>query len=269
MKISITSECVYVPDALPDTLPGAPGGDLLRPERLHEILGRRGLGTKEPATRLALAAVHHALGLPTGPLMEHPTWAAGTAVVAASNFGNADTVCRIAQSLDEGGLAKVSPLEAPNASSNIVATSVAIRFGFTGPNIMVCNGPTSGLDAARTGARLLRAGRAERVVVVGCEAADRSTSRLVPGLVSAAACVVLEADREGCPELAEFRHVSERPTAARGFDRETSAAAGVLETAIASATARSRALGATVWCGDDTAGFLTAMVYPPALGAIA
>jgi monoamine oxidase len=38
-------------------------------------------------------------------------------------------------------------MDLPNASSNVVASSVAIRFGLRGPNLMLCNGATSGLDA--------------------------------------------------------------------------------------------------------------------------
>ncbi|MDG4800853.1 beta-ketoacyl synthase N-terminal-like domain-containing protein [Micromonospora sp. WMMD980] len=169
-------------------------------ERAAELLGRKGLLAKEPATRLALCAVHLALGLPpkaprrTGPADP------GTAVVVSSNLGNVATVGDIAGRLRDGGPREVGPLEAPNASSNVVAGAIAIWFRFGGPNLTVCSGATSGLDAIWLAGLLLRTGRAERVVVVGTEPDDPQARALhaarrgaTPGrpLRAGAACLLL------------------------------------------------------------------------------
>jgi 3-oxoacyl-[acyl-carrier-protein] synthase II len=192
----------------------APGGDCV-PERAHELLGRKGLLGKDAATRLALCAVHRALRLPVraqraaGPA--DPT----TAVVASSNLGNLGSVLNVARAVRAGGRREVSPLEVPNASSNVVASTVAIWFRFGGPSLMVCSGATSGLDAVALGMLLLRAGRAARVVVVGTEPADPDAIavhklRAGPGapLLAIAACVVLEpaATAAAAPLI---RHVGE------------------------------------------------------------
>jgi 3-oxoacyl-[acyl-carrier-protein] synthase II len=94
---------------------------------------------------------------------------------------------------------EISALDAPNASSNSLASAVAIWFRFGGPNLMVCSGAPAGLDAVMLGVHLLRGARVDRVVVVGSEPADADATtihrqRRIPhvALRSAAACVVLE-----------------------------------------------------------------------------
>ena len=163
----------------------------LDPEQAPAVLGRKGLLFKDPATRLALCAVHRALGRPDGlrtPAVLDPD----TAVVASSNLGNVSTVAEVSRTVAAEGGRGVSPMAAPNASSNVVAGAVALWFRFGGPNFMLCSGETSGLDAVATGALLIRAGRAARVVVVGTEPDDADARALYPGLKAGAACVILE-----------------------------------------------------------------------------
>ncbi|MEV4389865.1 beta-ketoacyl synthase N-terminal-like domain-containing protein [Micromonospora sp. NPDC049580] len=148
------------------------------PERAADLLGRKGLLAKEPATRLALCAVHRALG--RAPKAPRPSGPADprTAVVVSSNLGNVATVGDIARRLREGGPREVGPLEAPNASSNVIAGAIAIWFRFGGPNLTVCSGATAGLDAIWLAGLLLRTGRADRAVVVGTEPDDPQAQAL-------------------------------------------------------------------------------------------
>jgi 3-oxoacyl-[acyl-carrier-protein] synthase II len=206
VEVSVHAYAVHVPGATTWETGGAAveGEPMCSADEAHLVLGRKGLLAKEPSTRLALCAVHRAYGLPPGKV-EGPLPLAGrTAVVVSSNLGNLQTVCTMAAGVRVEGFRTVSPLEAPNASSNVVASTIAIRYGFTGPNIMLCNGATSGLDAVRYGARLIRAGRADRAVVVGVEPDDEISQALAksrdprtyrdsgaPALRAAAACVVL------------------------------------------------------------------------------
>lgn len=155
------------------------------------LLGARGLRYRDEATRLALASVQLALE------DQDASYAGVTGVVASSNFGNLDTVCRVSNSVHSRLQVPRSPMDLPNASSNIVASSIAIRFGFRGPNIMSCSGASSGLDAMRWAEVLLAARRADRVVVVGVEVDNEvvehfSRPRGATGLFHGAACVVLE-----------------------------------------------------------------------------
>ena len=152
-------------------------------------LGARGLRYKDRATQLGLCAARDALG-DAGLLdAEHrPTVdGASVAVVVSSNLGNVDTVCNVAATISEQGSRWVSPMDTPNASSNILASQVAIHSGLRGPNVMLCNGATSGLDALRWAATILRAHRADHVVVLGVEPDNEfaralmETNRLLDG----------------------------------------------------------------------------------------
>jgi len=168
------------------------------PAAAHELLGRKGLLNKDAATRLALCAVHRALGLPPGTGRAAGPPDPGVAVVASSNLGNLPTVIGVVRAVRAGRRKDISPLLAAGTSSNVIASAVAIWFGFGGPNLMICSGATSGLDAVAVGGLLLRAGRAARVVVVGAEPSDEIAAALYARrsggtpLREGAACVVLE-----------------------------------------------------------------------------
>ncbi|MFF3616517.1 beta-ketoacyl synthase N-terminal-like domain-containing protein [Streptomyces sp. NPDC002580] len=202
--VAVRAAAVHVPGAAADAFLGAAGAEpALPPEEAHQLLGRKGLLYKEPATRLALCAVHRALGLPPGRPAGPVGGGRETAVVVSSNYGNVQTVREVVATVRAGSRKDVSPLQAPNASSNVIASTVAIRYGLAGPNLMLCSGAVSGLQALRLGALLIRAGRAERAVVVGVEPVDDTVRRLAglrhtsdgrhPEPRAAAACVVLEA----------------------------------------------------------------------------
>ncbi|MFJ4581844.1 beta-ketoacyl synthase N-terminal-like domain-containing protein [Streptomyces echinatus] len=158
-------------------------------------IGKKGLRHLDQATRLALCAARDALnaaGLMTGDARlttaggGAPTVAAellvpaeSVAVVVSSNLGNLDSVCEVATTIAaDGGTRLLSPVYAPRLSSNVTASEIAIRFGLRGPNLMVCNGPTSGLDAVHWATVLLAGGRARHVLVVGAEPANDVVRRL-------------------------------------------------------------------------------------------
>ncbi|WP_329157608.1 3-oxoacyl-ACP synthase [Streptomyces anulatus] len=161
----------------------------------RERLGRKGLRYKDRATQLSYCAVRDALE--EARLLDEDGGALGgdrTAVVASSNYGNLDTVCRTVETIAAETASAASPMDLPNASSNVLASSVAIRFGLTGPNLMLCNGETSGTDAVRWAMTLLAAGRADRVLVIGAEP-DTAPARRLTGRDTAfdgAAALVLE-----------------------------------------------------------------------------
>ncbi|WP_341720861.1 beta-ketoacyl synthase N-terminal-like domain-containing protein [Micromonospora sp. FIMYZ51] len=191
-------------------------GGATPPERARDLLGRKGLLYKEPATLLALCAVHRALGLPAGhrPAVEVDP---GVAVVACGNLGNVATVAEVTRTVAAEGGRAVSPLAAPNASSNVVASTVALWFGFGGPNLMICTGATAGLDGLAMAALLLRGRRARRVVVVGAEPADEVASAIHAAgeyghpLRAGAACVILEPDQPDQPDQSDQPDRPDRP----------------------------------------------------------
>jgi 3-oxoacyl-[acyl-carrier-protein] synthase II len=105
--------------------------------------------------------------------------AADTGVVVSCNLGNLDTVCRVVDVLRAGSTQALSPMDLPKASSNIIASTLAIHFDCRGLNLMVCNGASSGLDALYLAAAAVRARRARRLLVVGVEPPHREAQRLL------------------------------------------------------------------------------------------
>jgi hypothetical protein len=301
--IAITSVGLHVPGVSFEALLGeyAPA-PACAPEQASELLGAKGLLNKEPATRLALCAVHRALDWPArAPRLKgapDPT----VAVVACSNFGNLATVQAIARTLHTGGLADVSALDAPNASSNVMASTVAMWFRFGGPNLMICSGASAGLDGIFLACALLRAGRAQRVVVVGAEPGDDVARRFHaaragrrPGdeLRAGAAAVLLERaqDTHAVRLADQQRHAADAPPrlpahlpmligpvqfaacAERSFDParvygDTYGAQGVLQVALAAALMRAagpaRPARIALVCGDAADGWRSVVVQAPA-----
>ncbi|AEM87521.1 beta-ketoacyl synthase N-terminal-like domain-containing protein [Streptomyces violaceusniger] len=162
-------------------------------------IGRRGHRYKDRATRLALCAALDALRsarlIPSdGEEVMVPGDTVG--VVASSNLGNLDTACLTAAAIAERSAVDLSPMSLPNASSNVIASWVAIRHGLRGPNLMLCNGATSGLDAVHWGAALVAAGRVRRAVVIGVETHNAVVEDLLgrpaAELLDGAAAIVVE-----------------------------------------------------------------------------
>ncbi|MFJ8201385.1 beta-ketoacyl synthase N-terminal-like domain-containing protein [Streptomyces sp. NPDC096152] len=185
----------------------APGGAAVEPA---DHVGRKGLRYKDRATQLGYALTAAALrdaGLLGADGLTVP--AASTGIVASSNFGNLDTVARALDTIREETVTATSPMDLPNASSNVIASSAAIRYGLRGPNLMVCNGETSGLDAVHWAATMIGAGRAERFLVLGVEPDNEVVRRLLGGAraVDGGAALVLESRTAAAERSATVRAV--------------------------------------------------------------
>lgn len=162
------------------------------------VLGNRGLRYKDIATVYALTSVFHALqSINYNQLSSDEKIT--TSVVVSNVFGNFETVCRAIEVLEKFGHSDyLSMLDAPKASSNVTASNIAIKFRFSGPNITICNGERSGIDAVYFGKNLIRTGRAQRVIIVGVEAITENIGKFVKKIDkkeeinTAAACLVLE-----------------------------------------------------------------------------
>lgn len=170
----------------------------------EEKLGKKGLRYKERATLLALCAGKSALqhaGLydESAPMAD----AAHCGVVIASNTGNLDTVCNAADIIRREHVNATSSMDLPNASSNVVASTMAIRFGLQAMNLMICSGAAAALDALIVAANAIRNGRAQRMLVGSVETDGLALRSLLAGqrlqavdgaapLLEGAASVVLE-----------------------------------------------------------------------------
>ncbi|MEV0088239.1 beta-ketoacyl synthase N-terminal-like domain-containing protein [Saccharopolyspora sp. NPDC050642] len=190
-------------------------------------IGRRGLRYKDRASQLALCAAAEVLTDAGLRPADGELTVAGesVAVVASSNLGNLDTVCEIASAIAEESTDRISPMALPNASSNVVASSVAMKFGLRGPNLMLCNGPTAGLDAVHWGAALVAAGRCERALVVGVETRNHVVEALTGevDLLDGAVALMVESDEaaraRGARAVAELGQYSREGSVAACVDR--------------------------------------------------
>ncbi|MBL3669479.1 3-oxoacyl-ACP synthase [Streptomyces sp. M2CJ-2] len=195
MNVFVSGAGVVLPGAgSVQALVGGPEADA-PPVSPADLVGRKGLRYKNRATQLgyclAAAALRDA-GLLDDDGLTVPGESVG--VVVSSNFSNLDTVARALDTIREETAAAASPMDLPNASSNVIASSIAIRFGLNGPNLLVCNGATSGLDAVHWALTMIRASRVDRVLVVGVEPDNDVVRRLLDGghAVDGGAAVVLE-----------------------------------------------------------------------------
>ncbi|MCK1795667.1 3-oxoacyl-ACP synthase [Streptomyces sp. XM4193] len=200
-SVVITGAGVVLPGAdRPEAVPqGRPkdAGPVDTVQLLRGIGGYRGLRYKDRATQLAYCATEFALtdsGLLADGTLTVPAESVG--VLASSNTGNLDTVVRVVDTLRSGTTDDLSPMDLPRVSCNVVASSVAIRHGLRGPNLMICNGSTSGADTVRWAATMLRTGRLRRALIIGVEPDTEPTRTLADGaapLDGAVALVVEDA----------------------------------------------------------------------------
>lgn len=175
-------------------------GPLPREGGFDPATGLRGreMRHKDRASRLALRAAEFAVrdaGLADADATFTGT-ADATAVVVSTNLGNVEAVCAAADTIAREGSRGLSPLGLPETSSNVIAGWVAIRYRLRGPNLTVCNGATSGLDALAWARNLIVAGRADAAVVVGVEPANEVAAKLLgaPSGDAAVALVLESAD---------------------------------------------------------------------------
>lgn len=188
-------------NTLSQALQHAPQADAVFAPELQ--LGKKGLRYKERATLLALCAartaLQHADLLPDSGALDD----AHFGVVIASNTGNLDTVCQAADTIRREHVNATSSMDLPNASSNVVASTIAIRFGLQAMNLMICSGAAASLDALIVAANAIRNGRARRMLVGSVETDGLALRSLLaqqrlPGLdgqsplLEGAASVILE-----------------------------------------------------------------------------
>ncbi|HEX5615442.1 MAG TPA: beta-ketoacyl-ACP synthase II [Acidimicrobiia bacterium] len=140
-------------------------------------------------------------------------------VVMGTGVGGLRTLEEQVGTFLDRGAGRVSPFLVPMMMVNATAGSVAMRFGWTGPNLCVATACAASAHALGEAARFIRDGSADVVIAGGSE------SSLTPTAISAFARMTALSTRNDAPELAS------RPfDAARdGFVMGEGAAALVLE----------------------------------------
>lgn len=138
-------------------------------------LTRRGMRHKDRASKFAIRIAERALddaGLTDAPELD------GAAVIVSSNLGNLEAVCDFVGTIATNRSSDLSPMRMPHLSSAITASMVALEHGMRGPNLTLCNGASSGLDAVAWARNLIMAGRTTVALVIGVEPDNPSVARL-------------------------------------------------------------------------------------------
>jgi len=124
----------------------------------------RGMRIYNRTTRLGICATRLALadaGLADGNL---PPEQLG--MIMAGSFGHLDTLIEYDRSLVQNGPARTNPALMPLALPSAPGAVIALSFSAKACSITLADGGASSLDGLGLGARLLRDGRAQAVVVV-------------------------------------------------------------------------------------------------------
>jgi 3-oxoacyl-[acyl-carrier-protein] synthase II len=178
------------------------------------------LGPKESrrvdrVTQLGFAAAADALA-DAGELGADP---ARSAVIVGTGIGGLITLEEQIEVYLEKGAARVSPFLVPMMMANATAGTIAMQFGWRGPNMCVATACAASANAIGEAARLIRDDTADVVMTGGTE------SCMTPTSISAFARMTALSTRNDDPERASRPFDAERD----GFVMGEGAAALVLE----------------------------------------
>ena len=248
-KFNILAQSVFCPgqdaDAVSELQPGQ--ARQFHYKEASKLLARKGLRYKDEATLIALVAAKKVIEA-APPMSEAQK--DRTAVIVSSNLCNLDTVITNSRIIADEHVNETSAMALPNASSNVVSASISIVNEMRGPNLMLCNGSESGLDALRLAQNLIQAGRADRVLIVGVEVDNEAVQALMPNTkfrFHGAAGYLIERMEEETP--ADYQVTARLKTAPKTdselsmqevsrYCGDASAATGVLQVMLAAEHAR-------------------------------
>jgi 3-oxoacyl-[acyl-carrier-protein] synthase II len=163
--IAITGSGGLCRETAPPERREAEGGDWFCPE---DFLGTRGFRYYTPSTRYLLAAAKIAVEEGGG---DTDSWAPEErGVITGSNYSDYGVRKGFDELiLAEGGAKNLSPLEAPNSSVNIPASTVSIKYACKAFSITLTNPMVAGMEALAFGARAIACGRSKWVAAGASE----------------------------------------------------------------------------------------------------
>jgi len=187
---------------------------------VHDFDPTAYLSTKEArrvdrVTQLGFGAAADALA-DAGPVGADP---ARSAVVIGTGIGGLITLEEQVHVFAAKGAGRVSPFLVPMMMANATAGTIAMQFGWTGPNLCIATACAASANAIGEAARLVRDGSADVVLAGGAESAITPTS------VSAFARMTALSTRNDDPARASRPFDADRD----GFVMGEGAAALVLE----------------------------------------
>jgi len=144
-------------------------GGVIRDFDAGEALGVREARRMDPFVQYGMVAGMQALE--DAGLEVEETQAERIGVAIGSGIGGIGTIERNSNIIRTDGPRRVSPLLIPSAIVNMVAGNLSIRYGIKGPNLAVTTACTTGAHNIGLGARLIRWGDADVMLVGGAEMA--------------------------------------------------------------------------------------------------
>jgi 3-oxoacyl-[acyl-carrier-protein] synthase II len=180
-----------------------------------EYLGAKEARRVDRVTQLGFAAAVDALR-DAGDVGADP---ARSAVIIGTGVGGLQSLEDQVGVYIEKGAARVSPFLVPMMMANATAGTIAMQFGWTGPNICVATACAASANAIGEAARLIRDGSADVVMTGGTEAS------MTPTAISAFARMTALSTRNDDPARASRPFDAERD----GFVMGEGAAALVVE----------------------------------------
>ena len=187
MTAYVTAAAVFGPSGFSPSGLGPPG--LVTDELLASSLTLRGLRPLSRTARLAMVAAA-AVWPPSDSSLE-----ARDAVVLGSARSSVAPLAEFVQVAAEHGPDQVFPMAFPNTVVSVHVGYVATLLGITGPAVAVC-GEHAGLEAVVEALALLSAGRADRALALGADAAEPTVLSGDPDAAEGAAAVRLSSVRE-------------------------------------------------------------------------
>ena len=186
MTAYVTAAAVFGPSGFIASGLGPPGP--VSDELLASSLTLRGLRPLSRTARLAMVAA---------AAVWPPDSANGLvdAVVLGSARSSVAPLAEFVQVAAEHGPDQVFPMAFPNTVVSVHVGYVATLLGITGPAVAVC-GEHAGLEAVVEALSLLSAGRSDRALALGADAAEPTVRSGDPDAAEGAAAVRLSSVRE-------------------------------------------------------------------------
>ncbi len=115
----------------------------------------------------------------------------GAGIVVGHGLATLETNAAYLARMRAAGAARAEPRRFPYTTPNACAGEAAIAFRLTGPAFAVGGGPHGSIEALATAATLVRAGAAERIVVVAVDESGPASAVTAPGTASGAVALLV------------------------------------------------------------------------------
>jgi 3-oxoacyl-[acyl-carrier-protein] synthase-1/3-oxoacyl-[acyl-carrier-protein] synthase II len=149
---------------------------------VERLAARTGYGADRMARADALVRLSIAATAALEDAHGGPGALAGAGILVGHGLATIETNAQFQGRIRAAGAARAEPRRFAYTTPNAAAGECAVAFKLTGPAFAVGGGPHGGVEAIGVAADLVRAGVAERIVVVAVDEIGPATARLTPRL---------------------------------------------------------------------------------------